>query len=59
MPLAIEIFELRTQPGTIRIDINGAPWTTAACSELGDKLAEIGAAYSTGNLAKLLRKSTA
>jgi hypothetical protein len=54
VPLAIEIFDVPSNPAAVRIDINGTPWAVVSTDELSDKLAEIGRAYSCSDLAKLL-----
>jgi hypothetical protein len=57
VPIAIEVFDVPATPSAVRIDINGVPWATAARDELPGKLAEIGRAYATGELAQLLADS--
>jgi hypothetical protein len=59
MPIAIEIFSISAKPAAVRIDINGAPWAAVETDELSDKLAEIGRAYSCGDLAQLLSEPRA
>lgn len=57
MPIAIEVFDLDAQDASVRIDINGMPWTVVARAQLSEMLAEIGRAYAQGEVARLLIES--
>jgi hypothetical protein len=59
VPIAIELFDLDARGASVRIEINGMPWTVVARTELPDLLAKIGRAYADGQLARLLSRSRA
>jgi hypothetical protein len=56
VPLAIELYEAVADPDRVRVALNGEHWASVTRGELPDKLAEIGRAYASREVAALLER---